>query len=67
MTFVNFGFALNVTTLIIYVTDISKTVMNPGIAQTVAAQFFPSIPYLATKTSCFVVLTLIVTSRSRKI
>ena len=31
VTFVNFGFMLNVTTLIIYITGIFKTVMNPRI------------------------------------
>ena len=67
VTFVNFGFILNVTTLIIQITGIFKTVMNPGIAQNVAAQFFLSILYLATKTSWLVVLTLIVTSHSGKI
>ena len=38
--------------------------MNPGIAQNFAAQFFLSIPYLATKTSWLAVLPLIVTSHS---
>ena len=51
VTSVNFGFTLNVTILIIQITDIFKTVMNPGIAQNVAAQFFPSTPYEATKAS----------------
>ena len=32
VTSVNFGFASNVTILIILITDIYKTVMNPGIA-----------------------------------
>ena len=36
---VNFGFMLNVTTLIIQITGIFKTVVNPGIAQNVTAQF----------------------------
>ena len=67
VTFVNFRFILNVTTLIIQITGIFKTVMNPGIAQNVAAQFSLSIPYLATKTSQLAVLTLIVTSHSGKI
>ena len=62
VTFVNSGFILNATTLIIYITGIFKTAMNPGIAQNVAAQFFLSIPYLATKNSWLVVLTLTVTS-----
>ena len=64
---VNFGFILNVTTLIIYITGIFRTVINPGTAQDVAAQFFLSIPYLVTKTSWLVILTLIVTSHSEKI
>ena len=45
VTSVNFGFILNVTTRIIQITGIFKTVMNPGIALNVAAQFFLSIPY----------------------
>ena len=40
-----------------------KAVMNPGIAQNVAAQFFHLTPYQATKTSWLVVLTLTVTSQ----
>ena len=67
VTFLNFGFILKVTTLIIQIAGIFKTVMNPGITQNFAAQFFLSIPYLATKTSWFVVLRLIVTSHSGKI
>ena len=67
VTFVNFGFILNVTTLIIQITGIIKTVMNPGFEQNNAAQFFLSIPYLATKTTWFAVLTVIVTSHSGKI
>ena len=67
VTFVNSGFILNATTLIIYITGTFKTAMNPGIAQNVAAQFFLSIPYLATKNSWLVVLTLTVTSYSGKI
>ena len=63
VTYVNFGFILNVTTLIIQITGIFKTVMNPSIAQNVPAQFFLSIPYLATKTS-WLVLKLIATSHS---
>ena len=38
-TFVNFVFTLNVTTLIIQITGIFKTVTNPGIAQNAAAIF----------------------------
>ena len=45
MTSVNFGFILNLTILIIHITLIFKTVMNPVIAQNVAAQCFPSTPY----------------------
>ena len=67
VTFVNFGFILNVTTLIIQITGIFKTVMNPDIAQNLTAQFFLSIPYLVTKTFWLLVLTLIVTSRNGKI
>ena len=44
VTSVNFGFMLNVTTLITYITGICKTLMNPGIAQNVAAQSFPLTP-----------------------
>ena len=33
--FVNIGFILNLTTLIIWITDIFKTVMNPGTAYNV--------------------------------
>ena len=58
MTSVNFGFILTVINLIIWVTGIFKTVMNPGIVQIVAAQFFLSTPYQATKT-WLVVQTLI--------
>ena len=67
MTSVKFGFILNVTTFIIQTTGIFKTVMNPSIAQNIAAQSFLSIPYLATKTSWLAVLTLTVTSHSGKI
>ena len=67
MTSVKFGFILNVTTFIIQTTGILKTVMNPSIAQNIAAQSFLSILYLATKTSWLAVLTLIVTSHSGKI
>ena len=45
MTSGNFGFILNLTILIIQITVIFKTVMNPVIAQNVAAQFFPSTPH----------------------
>ena len=45
MTSVNFGFILNLTILIIQITVIFETVMNPVIAQNVAAQFFPSTPH----------------------
>ena len=41
VTFVNIGFLLNVTTLTIQITDISKPVMNSGTAQFVAERFFP--------------------------
>ena len=67
VTSVIFEFILNVTTLIIQITGIFKTVMNLGIVQNVAAQFFLSTPYQATTSSQFVVLTLIVTSHSGKI
>ena len=60
VTSVNFGFILNVTILIIWITDIFKTVMNPGTAENVVAQLFPSTPYQVTKTSWLVVLILIV-------
>ena len=46
---VNFGFALNVTIFIIYITGIFKTMMIPGIAYNVAAQFFLSTPQQLTK------------------
>ena len=62
VTSVKFGSILNVTNLIIQITCIFKTVMNPGITQIIAAQFFLSTPYQTTKTSCFVVQTLITTS-----
>ena len=58
VTSVNFGFILNVTILIIQITDIFKTVMNPGITQNVAAQFSPSTRYQVTKASWFVVLVM---------
>ena len=67
VTSVNFGFILNVTNLIIQITGIFKTVMNPGIVQIVAAQFFLSTPYQTTKTSWLVVQTLITTSHSGEI
>ena len=65
VTSVNFGFILSVTNLIIQITGIFKTVMNPGIAKIVPAELV-SAPYHATKTSCLVVQTLIATSRSVK-
>ena len=47
---VNFGFTLlNVTIFIIYITGIFKTMMIPGIAYNVAAQFFLSTPQQLTK------------------
>ena len=49
VTYVNSGFILNVTTLIIQIRDIFRTVMNPGTAQNVAAQFFLLTPYQATR------------------
>ena len=67
VTSVNFGIILNVTTLIIQITGICKTVMNPGIAQNVVAQSFLLTPYQATKTSWLVVLTLIASSHRGKI
>ena len=66
VTSVNFKFILNVTNLIIQITGILRTVMNPCIEQIVAAQFFLSTPYQA-KTSWLVVLTLITTSHSGEI
>ena len=66
-TSVNFGLILNVTNLIIEITGIFRNVMNLGIVQTVAAQFFLSTPYQATKSSWLVVLALIVTSHIGKI
>ena len=42
--------------------SIFKTVMNPGTASNVAAQFFLSTPYQLTKTSWLAVLVRIVTS-----
>ena len=68
MTSVNFGFTLNVTILIIYITGIIKTVMNPGIVlhrilqQNVSFQLCQ-----VTKTSWLIVLALIVTSHGGKI
>ena len=67
VTSVNFRFISNVRTLIIQITGTFKTMMNPGLSQNVAAQFFLSIPYLAAKTSWLVLLTLIVTSQSGRI
>ena len=67
VTSANFRFVSNVRALIIQITGTSKTVMNLGLSQNVAAQFFLSIPYLAAKTSWLVVLTLIVTSQSGRI
>ena len=60
VTPVNFGFILKVTILIIYTTGINKTATNPGIAWNVAAEFCLLTPYLVTKTSSFVVQTLII-------
>ena len=56
VTPVNFGFILNVTILIVQITGICETMMNPGIAQNVVAQSFPLAPYQATKTSWLVIL-----------
>ena len=67
VTSVNFSFISNVRALITQITGTSKTVMNPGLSQNAAAQFFLSIPYLAAKASWLVVLTLIVTSQSGRI
>ena len=46
LCFVNIGFILNVTTLIIWITNIFKTVMNPGTANNVTARSFLLTPYL---------------------
>ena len=46
-TCVGNGIILNVTTLIIKITDIFKIVMNPGTAKNVAAQFFLLDPSLS--------------------
>ena len=59
VTSVNFGFILIRT--IIYITGFFKTVISPGIAQNVAAQFFLSAPYQAKKTSWVTALAPIVT------
>ena len=64
VTSVNFGFISNVTNLIIQIADIFRTVMNPGIVQIVAAQFFFLTPYQATQISWLVGQTLIATSHS---
>ena len=60
MTSVNFGFISNVTILVIQITDIYKTMMNPVIAQNLAAQIFLSTLYQVTKISWLVVSVLIV-------
>ena len=67
VTSVNFGLILNATNLIIQITGTFKTVMNPGIVQIVAAQFFLSTPNQATNTFWLVVQTLITTSHSGEI
>ena len=67
VTSVSFGLLLHVTTLIIQITGIWKTLMNPGTAQDVVAQSFLLTLYQATKTSWLVVLTLIASSHSGKI
>ena len=61
VTSANFGFIQNVTILIIEITDIFKSVMNPGIAWNVVAQLFLATPYQAKKTFWLVVLVLTVT------
>ena len=66
VTSVNFGFIIYLTFLIILITGIFKIVMNPGIVENVAAQFFLSTPYQVTKTFWLVVLVLIVISYSGK-
>ena len=40
MTYVNFELKLNVTNLTIQIIVIFETVINPGIAYNIAAQFF---------------------------
>ena len=51
LCFVNIGFILNVTKLIIWITDTFKAVMNPGTAYNVAARSFLLKPYHMAKTS----------------
>ena len=63
MTYVNFELKLNVTNLTIQIIVIFETVINPGIAYNIAAQFFLSTPYLATNTSWLVAQTLMATSQ----
>ena len=53
--------AQSVTILIIQITGIFKTAMNPGIAQNVSAQFFLSNPWLVTKIPWPVAQALIIT------
>ena len=65
-TFVNIGFILNVTTLIIQATDIFKPVMNPGTAQNVATRFFLLTHYHVIKTFQLAVQILIVVLCSGK-
>ena len=63
MTYVNFELKLNVTNLTIQIIVIFETVINPGIAYNIAAQFFLSTPDLATNTSWLVAQTLMATSQ----
>ena len=50
VTFVSFGFILNVTTTI-WIIGIIKIALNPGTAYNVAARFFLLFPYHVTKPS----------------
>ena len=67
MTSVNFGFTLNVTILIIYITGIIKTVMNPGIELHRILQQVSFQLCQVTKTSWLIALALIVISHGGKI
>ena len=67
MTSVNFRLILSVTAQSVSITDIFKTVMNPGIACHVVAKIFLSAPYQATTTFWFVVPISILTSCSGEI
>ena len=66
VTSVKIWILIKCNNLIIQITGIFKSVVNPGIAQNVAVHFFFLLPYKATKTSCLAP-TLIVTSHSGKI